>query len=112
MSLIFAEFQIWNCITEDLLSKLTPSPPDVEALRIYLTLPFYHEFCNPKQHLKLHKPFATALLKLKTQASRVVGSWWSSMDAEYFERLVDVFKNVVIYIIRHKNISENQVRPS
>lgn len=94
---------------DDLLKKLAPSPPDVETLRIYLTLPFYHEFNNPKQHLKLHKPFASALLKLKQQANRIVGEWWSSSTADYFERLVTIFKNVVCFIIRNQRIPENKV---
>ncbi|XP_022919461.1 probable E3 ubiquitin-protein ligase HERC4 isoform X2 [Onthophagus taurus] len=100
---------IWTCITEDLLFKLTPSPPDVEALRIYLTLPLYHEFYNPKQYLKLHKPFAGAVLNLQTQAARVVNSWWSSMSCDYFEKLVTVFKDVAYYIIRGQQIKERHV---
>lgn len=85
------------------------SPPDVEALRIYVTLPIYHEFNNPKQYQLLHSPFANALLKLKQQASRVVGLWWSNTLQEYFEHLVYKFKSVVIYIISHQQILENQV---
>lgn len=91
------------------MRQLTPSPPDVEVLRIYLTLPLYHEFNNPKQYQRLHSPFANALLKLKHQANRVVGLWWSNAQQEYFENLVYKFKSVVIYIISHQQIPENQV---
>ncbi|KAK9685781.1 HECT-domain (ubiquitin-transferase) [Popillia japonica] len=99
---------IWNDITDDLLRKLSPSPPDVEALRIYLTLPLYHEFYNPKQHIKLHRPFASAVLGLNTQANRVISSWWSSMTNEYFEKLVMIFKGVANYIIRNMRIPEDK----
>ncbi|XP_017778444.1 PREDICTED: probable E3 ubiquitin-protein ligase HERC4 isoform X2 [Nicrophorus vespilloides] len=99
---------IKNCIMDDLLKKLTPSPPDVEALRVYITLPFYHEFNNPKEHLKLHKPFASSLLTLKVQATRVVESWWSKLPTEYYEKLVSMFKDVVIFIIRNQRIPRTE----
>lgn len=92
-----------------MLTKLSSSPPDVEVLRIYLILPFYHEFNNPKQHQKLHKPFASALLNLKHPASRVISVWWSSTSPDYFERLVNIFKSVVGFIIRNQKIPENKV---
>lgn len=91
------------------MQKLTHSPPDVEVLRIYLTLPLYHEFNNPKQHLQLQKPFANALLGLQPLANKVVGMWWSSTNDDYFERLVHIFKTAASYIIRNQNIPENQV---
>lgn len=109
---IFCAFisQIWTCISEDLLKQLAPSPPDVEVLRIYLTLPLYHEFNNPKRYQLLHTPFAGALLKLTYPANKVIGSWWSSINNDYFEHLVNNFKSVVMYIIRHQQIPENQAR--
>lgn len=88
---------------------MIPSPPDIESLRVYLTLPFYHEFSNPKQHKKLHQPFAKAVLSLAPNPQRVIGCWWSMASREYFERLVDIFKNVVDFIIRLQKIGERQV---
>ncbi|KAF5305408.1 hypothetical protein FQR65_LT07734 [Abscondita terminalis] len=99
---------IFTSITEELLKKLTTSPPDVETLRIYLTLPFYHEFNNPKQHLILHKPFAVAALSLQPAAYRVLGLWWSSMSSDHFERLVNVFKSVASFIIQNQKVPKNK----
>lgn len=99
---------IWNSLTTDVLPQLRDAPPDVEALRVYLTLPFYFEFNNPKQYKKLHHPFAKAVLKLQEQPTRVLGRWWSSMKNDYFERLVNVFKSVVSYIISHQSIPQNE----
>ncbi|RZC35721.1 E3 ubiquitin-protein ligase HERC4, partial [Asbolus verrucosus] len=87
---------------------LSPSPPDVEALRIYLILPLYHEFDNPKHYVKLHKPFTSALLRLGPQASKVVGMWWSVMTRDYFEKLIRIFKAVVSFILRNQRIPENK----
>ncbi|KAJ8935929.1 hypothetical protein NQ318_008705 [Aromia moschata] len=99
---------IWNCIVDDLILHLSPSPPDVETLRIYLMLPLYHEFNNPKQHLKLQKPFAKAVLNLKQPANKVVGSWWSMTSCDYFEKLVHIFKSVAVYILRNQRIPEGK----
>lgn len=92
-----------------MIPNLKESPPDVEALRIYLTLPFYYEFNNPKHYKILHTPFAKAVLKLRDQPTRVLGSWWSSMKNEHFERLVNVFRSVCSYIISHQVIPQNDV---
>ncbi|CAG9823178.1 unnamed protein product [Phaedon cochleariae] len=99
---------IWNCITEDLLRHLSPSPPDVETLRVYLTIPLYHEFNNPKRHSRLQKPFASAVLALKQPAVRVLSSWWGSTGCEYFERLVNAFKTVAGYVLRGQNVPEGK----
>lgn len=100
---------MWNCIKDNILRGLSSSPPDVETLRVYLTLPLYHEFNNLKQSQSLQKPFASAVLSLKQPASKVISNWWSLMSREYFERLVNIFKNVAIYILRHQNIPEGKV---
>ncbi|KAK5650940.1 hypothetical protein RI129_001969 [Pyrocoelia pectoralis] len=99
---------IWTSVTEELLGKLVPSPPDVETLRIYLSLPFYHEFNNCKQYNKLHRKFAQNVLGLQPAAQRIVGLWWSTLKSDYFERLVNNFKNVVCYIIRNQRIQPNK----
>lgn len=99
---------IWACITDELLKKLSSSPPDVETLRIYLTLPFYHEFNNPKQHINLHKPFSQAVLTLQPAAHRVLGLWWSSINPDHFERLIITFKSVACFIIQNQKIPKNK----
>lgn len=90
---------IWECITTDLLNSLIPSPPDVETLRIYLILPLYHEFINVKHNHILHSRFSEAVLNLAIIPQRIIFSWWSEQTMEYFEKLVDIFKNVATYLI-------------
>ncbi|XP_050295958.1 probable E3 ubiquitin-protein ligase HERC4 isoform X2 [Anthonomus grandis grandis] len=99
---------IWTGITEDVLRQLIPNPPDVEALRIYLILPLYHEFNNLKQYMALQKPFASSALRLKQPANKVVGGWWSMMTPDYFEKLVNIFKNVASYILRNQKIPQGR----
>lgn len=73
---------------------------DLESLRIYLILPLYHEFSNSKRYQQLHLHFARAVLHLKTVSTIVLNTWWCGQPAEYFERLVDVYKGVASYIIQ------------
>lgn len=91
---------IWDCITSDLLQTLIASPPDIETLRIYLILPLYHEFVNSKNYLKLHIPFSRAVLNLHLNPLKIIQIWWSTQSRDYFERLVEIYKNVVCYIIQ------------
>ncbi|KAH1021754.1 hypothetical protein HUJ04_011239 [Dendroctonus ponderosae] len=100
--------QIFTGITDYILNELTPNPPDVESLRVYLILPLYHEFNNTKQYAKLQKPFATQVLRLKQPANKVVGGWWSMMTADYFEKLINIFKNVASHILRNQNIPQGR----
>ncbi len=56
-----------------LVARLPASPPDVEALRVYAVLPFYHEFLDPENRASLQIPFAENVLQLPAAASKVVG---------------------------------------
>lgn len=94
--------QIWDGITTDLYASLLPSPADVETLRVYLILPLYHEFANSKHYQKLHSPFGRALLRLSALPKKCVSQWWANASVEYFERLVEIFKGVVTYIMEFK----------
>jgi E3 ubiquitin-protein ligase HERC4 len=60
-------------VVQNLLPSLVVSPPDIEVLRLYLILPLYHEFDNPKNYLILHNPFGHTLLHLKPEASKIIG---------------------------------------
>lgn len=58
------------------IPSLTPSPPDVESLRVYLVLPLYHQFDNAKNSSRLQSPFGAALLNLKPEAARIIGKYF------------------------------------
>ncbi|XP_058054803.1 probable E3 ubiquitin-protein ligase HERC4 [Anopheles bellator] len=93
---------IRDSITSDLLASLVPSPADVETLRIYLLLPLYHEFINPKHYQKLHAPFSKSVRNLQKIPYEIVTRWWAFTSRDYFERLVENCKSVVLYIVRYK----------
>lgn len=85
-----------------MLSALTPSPADVETLRVYLLLPFYHEFVNSKNYEKLHVPFSNAILNLNDIPRKIVAKWWSQTPSEWFEQVITCYRDVVAYIISFK----------
>ncbi|XP_070528774.1 probable E3 ubiquitin-protein ligase HERC4 isoform X3 [Cardiocondyla obscurior] len=91
---------IFTCITDSLIPSFADSPPDVESLRVYLTLPLYHRFANLSNYDSLQTPFCKAVLKLKAEACKVVGMWWSAAPPYYFERLVRMFKSVVLHFVK------------
>ncbi|XP_043466153.1 probable E3 ubiquitin-protein ligase HERC4 isoform X1 [Leptopilina heterotoma] len=101
---------ISSCIL-DLLKCLVPSPPDVETLRIYVVLPLYHGFADSTNCDTLHKPFTKAVLDLKHEAKKIVGLWWRSTPAIYFERLVRIYKAVVQNFLKQTKITENKPIP-
>lgn len=80
---------------------MCPSPPDVEALRTYLLLPLYHEFINSKNYPALHTPFGRSILNLSKIPQTIVSQWWAQQSTEYFEKLIEHFKNVVIHVLNY-----------
>ncbi|CAG0920580.1 unnamed protein product [Notodromas monacha] len=83
------------------VEKLPSSPPDVEALRIYVLLPFYHEFSDPAQKGSFQIPFARSVMALPTSARRVIGIWWSTVSPELFFRILTIYKTVIQTILKN-----------
>ncbi|XP_065086376.1 probable E3 ubiquitin-protein ligase HERC4 isoform X2 [Ochlerotatus camptorhynchus] len=108
---------IWESISTDLISSLVASPADVETLRVYLMLPMYHEFINSKNYQKLHTPFSQAVQNLQKNPFTIVARWWANQSVEYFERMLENFKNVIVYILNFKfpkaigcNVEKQEIR--
>ncbi|XP_055315048.1 probable E3 ubiquitin-protein ligase HERC4 isoform X2 [Sitodiplosis mosellana] len=93
---------IWEGITTTIIKTLSSSPPDVEVLRSYLLLPLYHEFINSKNYETLHTPFSRAVLSLGKIPLNILTQWWAEQSTDYFERLVENYKSVVMHVLRFK----------
>ncbi|XP_020278361.1 probable E3 ubiquitin-protein ligase HERC4 isoform X2 [Pseudomyrmex gracilis] len=87
---------IFVCITQSLIPSFSVSPPDVEALRVYLILPLYHGFAKVSNSSLLQIPFGKAMMRLKLEASKVICTWWTSTPTYYYERLVRIYKSIVM----------------
>lgn len=99
---------IFSNLTENIIKKMKVSPPDAEALRMFLVVPLYHEMRNPRRHVELQGPFAEAYNNLAAQAQRLVHLWWEAQTTEYFEMLVDIFKSVIVFELRQPTVAANK----
>uniref|UniRef100_A0A8C1TXY4 HECT and RLD domain containing E3 ubiquitin protein ligase 4 n=1 Tax=Cyprinus carpio TaxID=7962 RepID=A0A8C1TXY4_CYPCA len=87
-----------------LLPRLSSSPPDIEALRLYLTLPECPLLSDPSNYTTLTIPFAKAVVSLKDAPRKVLGNWWSKFEPAVFQRLVELYKEVVVYLLRMQKL--------
>ncbi|CAL8358068.1 unnamed protein product [Boreogadus saida] len=95
--------QVAASLEKNLIPRLGCSPPDIEALRLYLSLPECPLLRDPSTYVTLAIPFAKALVGLKDAPLKVLGRWWSALDPTVFQRLVGLYKEVVVYLLKmHK----------
>ncbi|XP_010355202.2 probable E3 ubiquitin-protein ligase HERC3 [Rhinopithecus roxellana] len=92
--------QILNSFESCLIPQLSSSPPDVEAMRIYLILPEFPLLQDSKYYITLTIPLAMAILRLDTNPSKVLDNWWSQVCPNYFMKLVNLYKGAVLYLLR------------
>ncbi|MGH0142630.1 UNVERIFIED_CONTAM: hypothetical protein FKN15_076509 [Acipenser sinensis] len=96
--------QVAASIEKNLLSQLPNSPPDIEALRLYLTLPECPLFSDPNNFTTLAIPFALAIVSLKETPLKVLENWWSKLEPQIFQRIVQLYKEVVVNLLRIRKI--------
>ncbi|KAE8280426.1 putative E3 ubiquitin-protein ligase HERC4 [Larimichthys crocea] len=95
--------QIAASLEKHLIPRLNNSPPDIEALRLYLTLPECPLFSDRNNYVTITIPFAKLLLNMKEAPLKVLGNWWSTLEPTVFQRLVELYKEVVVYLLQmHK----------
>ncbi|RVE76160.1 hypothetical protein OJAV_G00005540 [Oryzias javanicus] len=82
-----------------LIPQLPRSPPDVEAMRIYLILSEYPALQDSKNFIRLTIPLAIAILRLDANPSKVLDNWWCVVDVGVFTRMVDMYKSIVVYML-------------
>ncbi|XP_065815564.1 probable E3 ubiquitin-protein ligase HERC4 [Labrus bergylta] len=92
--------QIAASLEKNLIPRLSTSPPDIEALRLFLTLPECPLFSDRKNYVTITIPFAKSLLCLKDAPLKVLGHWWSTLEPPVFQRLVALYKEVVVYLLQ------------
>uniref|UniRef100_A0A8C5ELJ0 HECT domain-containing protein n=1 Tax=Gouania willdenowi TaxID=441366 RepID=A0A8C5ELJ0_GOUWI len=82
-----------------LIPQLPRSPPDVEAMRIYLILSEYPALQDSKNYIRLTIPLAMAILRLDANPSKVLDNWWCFVDSNVFTRMVDMYKSIVVFLL-------------
>ncbi|XP_055954935.1 probable E3 ubiquitin-protein ligase HERC4 isoform X2 [Patella vulgata] len=104
--------RICKCLEHDLIRRLPTSPPDVEALRLYLMLPECHLFDQPKYYSSFIVPLGHSIISLDKAASKVIDLWWSTFPASFFSRVVYIYKQCVEFILQlpATNVLESEKR--
>ncbi|TRY88331.1 hypothetical protein DNTS_018819 [Danionella cerebrum] len=82
-----------------LIPQLPCSPPDVEAMRIYLILSECPALQDSKNYISITIPLAMAILRLDANPSKVLDNWWSLMDCKVFSKLVEMYKSIVVFLL-------------
>ncbi|XP_022625807.1 probable E3 ubiquitin-protein ligase HERC3 isoform X2 [Seriola dumerili] len=82
-----------------LIPQLPHSPPDVEAMRIYLILSEYPALQDSRNYIRLTIPLAMAILRLDANPSKVLDNWWCFVDDSVFTRMVDMYKSIVVFML-------------
>ncbi|XP_059098839.1 probable E3 ubiquitin-protein ligase HERC4 isoform X1 [Tigriopus californicus] len=99
-----------NGIIQSIIPKLKQTPPDVETLRVFLTLPLFHKFDDPTMHEELQTPFANNLISLDKNPWNVIEKWISQQDKSYLKGLVQKLKNVARHILKSRSQSSTSNR--
>lgn len=87
--------QIAASLEKNLLPRLSSSPPDIESLRLYLTLPECPLFSDQNNYVTITIPFAKSIISLKDAALKVLGrlNTFGSSILIYDTWWVDIFLN-------------------
>ncbi|XP_062851882.1 probable E3 ubiquitin-protein ligase HERC4 [Trichomycterus rosablanca] len=91
-------------LEKNLIPNLSSSPPDIEVLRLYITLPQCPLFNNPNTYITIAIPFAKTVTSLSNAPLKVLGNWWSHLDSTFFQGLVELYKEVVVYLLRMQKV--------
>ncbi|XP_060697829.1 probable E3 ubiquitin-protein ligase HERC4 [Hemiscyllium ocellatum] len=92
--------QIAASMEKNLIPRLSHSPPDVEALRIYVTLPECPPMNDVNNYVTLAIPFGMAIVKLEKVPLKVLENWWATFEPAFFQKIVQLYKDVVVFLLR------------
>ncbi|XP_053163446.1 probable E3 ubiquitin-protein ligase HERC4 isoform X3 [Hemicordylus capensis] len=92
--------QVAASLEKNLIPKLTSSLPDVEALRLFLTLPECPLMSDANNYMTLAIPFATAIVNLEKAPLKVLENWWSVLEPPLFLKIVELYKDVVVHLLK------------
>ncbi|XP_059803316.1 probable E3 ubiquitin-protein ligase HERC4 isoform X1 [Hypanus sabinus] len=92
--------QIAASMEKNLIPNLSKSPPDIEALRIYITLPECPPMNDVNNYVTLAIPFAMAIIKLEKMPLKVLENWWATLEPAFFKKVVELYKDVVVFLLK------------
>eukprot|EP00057_Strongylocentrotus_purpuratus_P007783 XP_011662257.1 PREDICTED: probable E3 ubiquitin-protein ligase HERC4 [Strongylocentrotus purpuratus] len=89
-------------INASLVPSLPESPPDVEALRLYLLLMECPVLSRPQERWCRHTiaQIGSALCSLKGAAAKILDNWWSKLQPRHLNRILTVHKDGIQAILQ------------
>ncbi|WAQ96430.1 HERC3-like protein [Mya arenaria] len=90
--------KILHSLKSGLIPSLPRAPPDVEALRVYLQLPFFHLFEQPKYFRELISPLGAAILELDKVPASVIDMWWGNLSPPFFQHTISIIRVFLSFI--------------
>ncbi|KAM4704547.1 putative E3 ubiquitin-protein ligase HERC4 isoform 2-T2 [Rhinophrynus dorsalis] len=92
--------QVAASLEKNLIPRLTSSPPDIECLRLYLSLPECPPMNDPNNFSSLAIPFGCAIVNLEKAPLKVLENWWSLLEHPLFMKIVQLYKDVVLHLLK------------
>lgn len=92
--------KIESFISNKLLPVLPSNPPDIEALRLYLSLPELQLLHEPHCFDSLLFPFVKKVLQLAENPSKILDQWYRSLDPIHFLTPVTMCQKCIVATIR------------
>uniref|UniRef100_A0A4W3GD99 HECT and RLD domain containing E3 ubiquitin protein ligase 4 n=1 Tax=Callorhinchus milii TaxID=7868 RepID=A0A4W3GD99_CALMI len=89
-------------ISQQVLQKyeFPKSPPDIEAMRVYITLTECPLLSDPNNYVTLAIPFAASILRLEKTPLKVLENWWSTLEPAFFQKVVQLYKEIVVSLLQ------------
>ncbi|CDW52534.1 E3 ubiquitin protein ligase HERC4 [Trichuris trichiura] len=75
-----------------IIPSLCASPPGIEALRVYVILPWCHAFLFADNYRNIVVPFACCFVALGANAWRIIRTWWQKLPVRHLNRVLKVNK--------------------
>uniref|UniRef100_UPI00398EDCE3 probable E3 ubiquitin-protein ligase HERC4 n=1 Tax=Pristiophorus japonicus TaxID=55135 RepID=UPI00398EDCE3 len=92
--------QVAASMEKNLIPRLSNSPPDIEALRIYITLPECPPMNDINNYVTLAIPFGMSIVKLGKVPLKVLENWWAALEPAFFQKVVELYKDVVVFLLK------------
>ncbi|XP_078269385.1 putative E3 ubiquitin-protein ligase HERC4 isoform X2 [Rhinoraja longicauda] len=92
--------QIAASMEKNLIPRLSNSPPDIEALRIYIILPECPPMNDANNYVTLTIPLAMAIVKLEKMPLKVLENWWAALEPAFFQKVVELYKDASVFLLK------------
>ncbi|XP_033108353.1 probable E3 ubiquitin-protein ligase HERC4 isoform X2 [Anneissia japonica] len=95
--------KISQVIFRNLGPSLPTSPPDIEALRLYLLLMECPTMQYPDMYLDSILSIGLSLTRLSSAGAKVIDTWWASFQPRHMNRILTIYKKAVVYLHQNPN---------